>query len=210
MSVSREVWRRLDQQLKRVDEDRWLSSRYAPAKKRRALIALYALHHELARVQTVVSEPTLGAIRFQWWRETLDPTATDYPRRHDGAMALAACVTDGLLPLDGLQRLVDRFEAAFEAGDRSMEPDGTVAALAAKALAPAQGWSQHIRGIARHYAALKRGEDVGVGTVVPPAPGDVRPAIAHFRLRWRMGEGRPFGRFDRRWTVLKSILDGRV
>ena len=210
MPVSREVWRRLDQQLKRVDEDRWLSSRYAPFGKRLALVALYTLNHELARVQTVVSEPALGAIRFQWWREALDPAAADYPRRHDGVLALAACVEDDLLPLDGLQRLVDRFETAFEASDRTQEPDGTVAALAAKVLAPAQGWSQHIREIARHYAALKRGEDVGVGPVVPPAPSDIRPALAHFRLRWRMGEGQSFGRFGRRWTVLKSVLDGRV
>jgi len=61
----------LDKRLQREDEDRWLSSRYAGDGVRQKLIALYALNLELAKVHTIVSEPGLGAIRFQWWRDAV-------------------------------------------------------------------------------------------------------------------------------------------
>jgi len=53
------------------DEDRWLAAQYAPPPERRRLIALYAFQCELRRIPGAVSEPPLGEIRLQWWREAL-------------------------------------------------------------------------------------------------------------------------------------------
>ena len=69
--LSKTQWAAIDKRVRKVDEDRWISSRYAPSAQRRALTALYALAYELARVRLAVSEETLGLIRFQWWREAL-------------------------------------------------------------------------------------------------------------------------------------------
>ena len=57
--------------LRRDDPDRWLASLFLPAERRSHVQALYAFSLEIARVRTLVSEPMLGEIRFQWWREVL-------------------------------------------------------------------------------------------------------------------------------------------
>lgn len=57
--------------VRRVDEDRWLASRFAPAVVRERLIALYAVHHEIVRSGEAAKEPGLAAIRLAWWRDAL-------------------------------------------------------------------------------------------------------------------------------------------
>ena len=58
--------------VRRLDEHRWLAVQYVAPELRRKLIALYALHWEIRQIPSVVSEPPLGEIRLQWWREALD------------------------------------------------------------------------------------------------------------------------------------------
>ena len=77
--LSKRQWKAIDARVKRVDEDRWISSRFAPEIYRNSLIALYALAYELARVRLAVTEETLGAIRFQWWRDALTEIAEQKP-----------------------------------------------------------------------------------------------------------------------------------
>ena len=82
-------WKQLDQRVRREDEDRWLSSRYAALPERRQMIALYALNLELATVRLVVSEPGLAAIRFQWWRDVAAEWEAGEPARaHDVVQAI--------------------------------------------------------------------------------------------------------------------------
>ncbi len=79
------------EQVQSQDEDRWLACRYAPAPLRRQLLALYALHGELRRIPSVVSEPPLGEIRLQWWRDALDEIrAGKSPRVHPVVEEIAA------------------------------------------------------------------------------------------------------------------------
>lgn len=61
----------LDTLVRRVDEDRWLASRFAPEPVRKRLIALYALNYEIARTAETVRELGLGEIKLQWWREAI-------------------------------------------------------------------------------------------------------------------------------------------
>ncbi len=58
--------------LRRDDRDRWLASLFVPPEPRRHIHALYAFSLEIARVREIVSEPLLGEIRFQWWRDVLE------------------------------------------------------------------------------------------------------------------------------------------
>jgi NADH dehydrogenase [ubiquinone] 1 alpha subcomplex assembly factor 6 len=53
------------------DYDRFIVSLLAPEEKRSALWAIFAFHYEIARTKEIVSEPLLGQIRLQWWRDTL-------------------------------------------------------------------------------------------------------------------------------------------
>lgn len=80
----------LDALVRRVDEDRWLASRFAPAPFRARLVAIYALNHEIARAVRVTSEPAIGAIRLAWWRDALaEVHAGAPPRGHPALRAYA-------------------------------------------------------------------------------------------------------------------------
>jgi len=79
----------LDQLVRRVDEDRWLASRFAPAAVRERLIAVYAVNYEIARTAEIVSEGALGDIRLEWWREALAEIGDGKPPRpHPALVAL--------------------------------------------------------------------------------------------------------------------------
>ena len=62
------------QEVRRHDRARYLSSLFAPDERREDLFALYAFNLEVAKTAEVVSEPMLGQIRLQWWREAIAPT----------------------------------------------------------------------------------------------------------------------------------------
>src|SRR5437762_185405 len=84
----------LDALIRRVDPDRWLSSRFiGQAAPRADVIALYAFDHELARAPRVASNALLGEMRLTWWREALEEIFEGRPvRQHPAAQALAAAV----------------------------------------------------------------------------------------------------------------------
>lgn len=59
-------------QVRRHDPDRFLTALFAPAGRREDLLLLYAFNYEIAKTRETVSEPMLGRIRLQWWRESLE------------------------------------------------------------------------------------------------------------------------------------------
>lgn len=99
------------------DRDRFITAMLAPAHQRAHLFALYAFNLELARVVDIVSEPMLGQIRYQWWREAVDEIAAGRPRRHQGVIALAETVAVCGIDCGRLQRLIDAREAEID-GDQ--------------------------------------------------------------------------------------------
>jgi phytoene synthase len=76
-------------EVRRADRDRFLVTLFAPAAAREALFALYAFNHEVAKVRETVSEPMLGQVRLQWWREAIDGLYAGKVRRHPVVEALA-------------------------------------------------------------------------------------------------------------------------
>jgi phytoene synthase len=115
--------------VRRNDRDRYLAVLHAPPDRREALLALYAFNLELALVRESVSESTLGLIRFQWWRETLDGVfAGGAVRHHAVAMALAGAVRRHGLGRESFDRLIDGRE--FDLEDRQPESLDTLAAYA--------------------------------------------------------------------------------
>lgn len=104
--------------VKANDEDRWLAAQYAPAKDCRRLLALYALQCELRRIPSLVSEPPLGEIRLQWWREALHEI-------HEGGSLRAHPVVEEFAEA-GLahQRFAPMIERVIDANARALYGEG--------------------------------------------------------------------------------------
>ena len=92
------------------DKDRFLATLFAPDAARPHLLALYAFNLEVARIRHVVSEPHVGLIRQQWWRDTLDAIYAGSIVGHPVAEALARAIAVGRLPREPLQNLVTAHE----------------------------------------------------------------------------------------------------
>lgn len=105
----------LDDFVRRVDQDRWLASRVAPAPERARLAALYAVNHEISRVADSVSDPTLGAIRLQWWRAQIEGMFQGRPpERQPAANALFEAVQSGRIPYEPFEALLSARLCDFE------------------------------------------------------------------------------------------------
>src|SRR6202048_583115 len=90
------------------DRDRYQTVLVAPAARREALFALYAFNYEIARVRESVTQPMLGQIRLQWWRENIAAAFEGGPvRPHPVAEALTTVIRDLRLSRDHFDRLID-------------------------------------------------------------------------------------------------------
>jgi phytoene synthase len=88
-----------ERSLRAHDPERWRTTLFASGAGRARLVAIYAFNLEIARVRETVSEPMLGQIRLQWWREAFDEIERGGPpRKHPIVEALAAAKPD-LAPL---------------------------------------------------------------------------------------------------------------
>jgi len=81
-------------ELRRDDRDRFLTVLLAPAAARGDLLALYTFNVEIARIPEGVSEPILGRMKVQWWRDQLTAIGEGrgVPAGHPGAVALERLV----------------------------------------------------------------------------------------------------------------------
>ena len=93
--------------LRRDDRDRWLASLFVPRAVRPHIHALYAFSLEAARVREVVSEPLLGEVRFQWWRDALDGNTGSGAAANPVAAALLDTIARFDLPKAPLLGLID-------------------------------------------------------------------------------------------------------
>src|SRR5262249_33411527 len=116
------------QQVRRYDHDRFLTALFVPQPHRDDLLALYAFNLELAKIRETVTEPMLGRIRLQWWRETLEGFGRGQVREHAVAAPLAETVRRHRLEPEQLARLIEGREHDVEP-----EPPADLAALEAYA-----------------------------------------------------------------------------
>ncbi len=88
----------------------FFASLFAPPAPREAMWLLHGVHGELLRA-LAVSEPLVGAMRVQWWREVVDGAA----RRHELATPLAEALAAGRLEAGAVLALCDAADAAIGA-----------------------------------------------------------------------------------------------
>lgn len=141
------------------DRDRWLVSCLAPPAARGRLHALYGFNLEIAKIRDVVTEPMLGHIRLQWWRETVEGLAAGASSAHPVAEALAPMIADGAVTPADLGALIDAREADLaEEGPATATAfvdycDATSGALNRLALG--------VLGLGGDQAAVAAGEKIG-------------------------------------------------
>jgi 15-cis-phytoene synthase len=92
------------------DRPRYLALLFAPDGKRDALMALHAFNAEVCRIPLLVSDPQVGLIRLQWWRDTLEAISKGETQVHPVAIALSATISLHHLALQPLLDLVDAHE----------------------------------------------------------------------------------------------------
>lgn len=85
------------------DRDRYLADLFAPEPARRHLFALHAFNSEVARIRDVVSEPGLGEIRLQFWRDALHAEGGGHPV----GQALVETIGTFNLPFDAFDNLIE-------------------------------------------------------------------------------------------------------
>jgi NADH dehydrogenase [ubiquinone] 1 alpha subcomplex assembly factor 6 len=111
--------------VRRHDRDRFQTALFAPTARREALFALYAFNYEIARVRESVTEPMLGQIRLQWWRENIAAAFGGAPVRHHPVVeTLTNTIRELALSREHFDRMIDARET-----DLSDEPPATLAAL---------------------------------------------------------------------------------
>lgn len=100
--------------VRRVDEDRWLASRFAAPHVLERLIALYAVNYEIAHAAESVREAALGDVRLEWWREGLQEILEGAtPRSHPALVALSRTMKHVTVAA-ALQGIVDARAADLE------------------------------------------------------------------------------------------------
>jgi phytoene synthase len=103
-----------------ADPDRALAALFASRGVRDDLFALLAFNAELARIADRVTEPGLGAIRLQWWREAIEQAASGKSAGHPVADAFGAVITRRPLSRARIAALIDA--RSFDVGETLM-PD---------------------------------------------------------------------------------------
>jgi NADH dehydrogenase [ubiquinone] 1 alpha subcomplex assembly factor 6 len=102
------------QEVRRHDHDRYLTALFLPPRQRADALALYAFNLEIARTREIVSEPILGQIRLQWWRETIEGIYANKPREHPVVAALSETCHRYGLNRDDLDALIDAREVDMD------------------------------------------------------------------------------------------------
>ena len=217
----------LDELIRRVDPDRWMSSRFVADPVARAdVVALYAFDHELARAPKVASNPLIGEMRLVWWREVLDEIFEGRPvRRHPTAEALAAAVRRRGLARGPLETLVEARYRELGAGPMdekdalawARDTGGLAAELVAQVIAPdAEAGPARAAGAA--WALGRRAAEApalrpvferartAARTAVRKLAPQAFPAVAHAALAGRTGGSG----LARRLIVTLAVARGRI
>ncbi len=218
--------------VRRQDEDRWLAAGYAQGDAQRRLLALYAFHIELRNIPVAVSEPPLGEIRLQWWREALQEIRDGKrPRAHPVVESLAATTFgaaieraidasarplygEGFTTIDELADWLTAAEATFDGvavsllgGDEAL---CTAAVKAGTAFALAREGANLAPGLAGEIPVRSRSILSDATAGLQNAPPDIAPALAHLSLTRRyLNRQRGAFPLTKRLRIFISIARGR-
>jgi phytoene synthase len=190
--------------VRRHDRDRFQTVLFAPAACHEALFALYAFNYEIARVRESVSEPPLGRIRLEWWRESIGAAFEGGAVRHHPVVeSLATTIRERRLTRGHFDRLIETREsdlddepwpslAALE--DYAEGASATLVYLALEILAandpPSQEAGHHV-GIAYALAGLLRAMPFRAHAGRPVVPTEIAGRDGIGQRDYRAARGSP-------------------
>lgn len=204
----------------RSKEQYW-STFYAPAERRKALYALYAFDHEIARIARAVRDPMAGEVRLQWWREVVESQRGEEAAANPVAAALLDSIQGFQLPAARLIALIDARGGDLYPEERDFDTYGavtsaTVIALASQILGETGEAIEHIAhhaGLAQVYAEARRSEEAcdhlaAAGGLLGQIPSAIFPALLPVAVL-----GRPVPRtmpaWRRQWLIWRAARDPR-
>lgn len=149
-----------EEQVRRFDQDRHLTALFAPKEARQGLVALYAFNLEIARIPEVATEPLIGEIRLEWWREAIAGAYAGTPRQH----AVVACLAEAI-HAHGLTRA--HFDRLLDARsfDQARTAPATLLDLKVYAEATSSGLIRlalEILGVGENEAAKQAARAIGI------------------------------------------------
>lgn len=151
--------------------DRYLAALLAPRSVRQDLIAIAAFAGEVRRIPAFVSEPMMGEIRLQWWREALENTDLATRSGHPVADAVREAASRHALPLGLLMGFIDAEASGLH--DEPMADDPALTAYLAKTEGALFELALRILGRrdeAVHEAAVAAGQAYGLMRVLIELP----------------------------------------
>jgi phytoene synthase len=178
--------------VRRHDPDRFLATLAAPETVRPALWALLAFNYEIARVREIVSQPVLGQIRLQWWRDALAEIEGGGPvRRHEVATPLAEALRRFPVRRAHLDALIDARERDLGAEPPASLQDleGFLEATSSRLIAAE---AEILSGADGGEAARRLGLAWGLVGVIRAVPFQHAAGICHIpaELGWTPQQGR--------------------
>ncbi|MDZ7822931.1 MAG: squalene/phytoene synthase family protein [Ahrensia sp.] len=93
--------------LRQNDRDAYVSTLFVPDDKRSAIASIWAFNAEIERIPQLVSEPFLGEIRLQWWRDVCNGARSEEGGQHPVAAALLDTISKYNLPVTAFDNLCD-------------------------------------------------------------------------------------------------------
>jgi len=133
---------------------------------RARLLLIYAFHLELAKVPELVSEPIIGQIRYQWWRDAIaEIYETESVRQHEITTPLKRLLLDYDIPrywvdqlIDGRERDIDPrpFAGLTESLDYCANTSGVLMKIATKLCGVDPSETEEAAGIAWGLTGLAR------------------------------------------------------
>ena len=82
------IWKKNSRLYRKFDSPSYTLQTFIPPSARDAYVSIRALNIELARIPDLVSNPTVGALRMQFWRDNLNRTFADAPPKEPVAILL--------------------------------------------------------------------------------------------------------------------------
>lgn len=102
--------------MRQGDRDRYLALLFSSPRERSGLAAIAAFNLELARAASEISEPMLGLVRLQWWREAVEEIGVGgTTRRHPIVDALAGATRKHGLSIERMLAMIAGKEGELEA-----------------------------------------------------------------------------------------------
>lgn len=116
---------------RRLEPDRYLAALLSPRRARQDLVALAAFFGEMAHIPRAVSDPIIGEIRLQWWRDALANVRAGAATGSPVADALGRAIVRHALPEELLLSVIDGRARDLDSGRRGQDLATRIHELAA-------------------------------------------------------------------------------